>query len=374
MIHGDVSADLHPDDLLAAHAAPRRRGHHPRRDDPRRRGAAAAGRDDASSPSASGPAIGRPSGIDRADRCGRRRRVRGERPDQPGRALAHRAQPQRGAARPVAAQPARSEPRPSARRVRPGVRAARNRPRRPHGRRGDPTPPDHRPQLAPQARRDRARDPALRRPRPVAEHDRRSTRRRSRSTVENQPDRHVPAQHHRPGHRGPLLLAVRASAGRVDVRGDGRPVRRPGRGRPGARPGPGPRRIDRPRSTVISFTPDAGDRRARHGRRDARSRSSVDRAAAAGRPDHGRRPVVEPSTVDRVRVRRRSSTRSSPSGPTWSSSRPASASTRTSGSSRSTRLGNAGQRRSTLRAADRPRDASRSSRTCATRACRSARS
>ena len=110
MIHGDLSADLlrtifSPKSPLHDGAVDR-----PRRQDPRRRGAAAARRDD-DPLRAVRHAPPRRAGHDRADRRDRRRRVRGERPDQPRPAGADRAQPQRGAARPGAAQPARARPR-----------------------------------------------------------------------------------------------------------------------------------------------------------------------------------------------------------------------------------------------------------------------
>ena len=86
-------------DLHAQVAAPRRRGHHPRRSDRRGRSAPAAGRDI----DPHGAVRDAPSGgprHHRADRRGRRRRLRGERPDQPRRTRPDRPQPDRGRAGP----------------------------------------------------------------------------------------------------------------------------------------------------------------------------------------------------------------------------------------------------------------------------------
>ncbi len=71
-------------DLHAAVGAPRRRRHHPRRPDRRRRRAPAAGRDLDPHGAVRHAPPGRPR-HHRADRRGRHRRVRGERPDQPRR-------------------------------------------------------------------------------------------------------------------------------------------------------------------------------------------------------------------------------------------------------------------------------------------------
>ena len=154
MIHGDLSADLAADDLLAEVAAPRRGGDRPRRPDPRRRRAAAARRDDDPLGALRDAPPGR-AGHDRADRRDRRRRVRGERPDQPRPAGADRAQPQRGAARPRAARAcsSRAQERRAAPAARRACRAARSprlagpRPRGPDRRAAtaaavEPLPPD----------------------------------------------------------------------------------------------------------------------------------------------------------------------------------------------------------------------------------------
>ena len=140
MIHGDVSSDLIRTIFAPRTAAPRWRGHHPRRDDPRRRRPAAAGRDDGPRRAVRDPP---PGGARhrRADRRDRRRRVRGERPDQPRRTVAHRPQPQRGAARqgdPQLLDPSHGRaPRGLGLAIRQRE-TARHR-HRPHGPRGDPS-------------------------------------------------------------------------------------------------------------------------------------------------------------------------------------------------------------------------------------------
>ena len=79
-------------------------------------------------------------GDHRANRRRGRRRVRGERPDQPRRALADRPEPQRGAARPVACAACSTRPAVAAVARSAAVAAREADSRRPHGLRGDPTP------------------------------------------------------------------------------------------------------------------------------------------------------------------------------------------------------------------------------------------
>ena len=86
--------DLHPEI-----AAPRRGRDHPRRPDRGGRDAPAAGRDVDPDRALRDAPPGR-ARHHRADRRDRRRRLRGERADQPGRACPHRPQPDRGRARP----------------------------------------------------------------------------------------------------------------------------------------------------------------------------------------------------------------------------------------------------------------------------------
>ena len=108
---GPAADDLHPEV-----APPRWGGDHPRRTDRGGRGAPAAGRDLHPHRTVRDAPSGRP-GHHRADRRGGRRRLRGERPDQPRRARTDRAQPDRGRTRARDPGPARSGRRP-ARRVR----------------------------------------------------------------------------------------------------------------------------------------------------------------------------------------------------------------------------------------------------------------
>ena len=338
MIHGDVSADL-----IRTIFAPRTALHdgardHPRRDDPGGRRPPAAGRDDASTPSASGPATGRPSGIaEQTDAVvivvseengqislvERSRIVRNLNEAQLARTIRHLLDPNHGRRR--------------ARRSAVAVRAGARRPPRPHGPRGDPSPRGPRPQLAPQARGDRSRDAAVRRPRAVPEH--RHVHRRRPGRGPRPAGRHVPA--HR---RSDPVTEIRyfspsgRAADHVRLRGVDRPADvEPGSGA-AERARSSVESID-PRITVLGFEPRpctveldkvapktvpvTGRARRRPGRH-------VELGADDRRPDRGRGPgpasvlergssppgrnVIDPAVRHRRRPGRRARARSTALG------------------------------------------------------------
>ena len=199
MIHGDSRADLLRDDLHAADArstmarssSAARRSSRPARScrSPRRR----------STPSASGPATGRPSASPsrptRSSSSCPRRTARSASSSGPGSSATSTSRSWRGD--PVApgagsgprprsgrrsgptaragpgAAPQAERPRPARRGGAGRTRRSRpttTRPPRPPGRRGEAARRAHRPQLAPQARGDRARLAPVRRPGPLPEH------------------------------------------------------------------------------------------------------------------------------------------------------------------------------------------------------------